>query len=93
MSMDLPGEWNPTAASDVGLPENPEDGRALAFEEYHALLRAAEQLFDEVDRALASLDEGTYGCCGVCGTTLDDRDLMEDPLMTRCASHQVSSGD
>lgn len=91
MSTHLPGEGNAAPAGDADLRESsPEAQRTLAFEEYRTLLQAAEQLFDDMDRALASLDEGTYGNCEVCGTKVDDRDLMEDPLETRCAPHRVA---
>jgi DnaK suppressor protein len=66
--------------------------RAVAAEEYRTLLRAAEHLLDDVDRALASLDDGSYGMCAVCGAPLDDRYLEEDPLAARCAQHRGNSG-
>ncbi len=52
------------------------------------LLHAAERLLDGVDRALTSLDDGTYGTCDVCGDVLDDQDLEGDPLLTRCVAHR-----
>ncbi|HTX63956.1 MAG TPA: hypothetical protein VMD28_09970 [Acidimicrobiales bacterium] len=63
------------------------------LDEYETLLRAVTQLLDDVDRALATLDQGTYGVCEVCGTTLDDGHLGEDPLVTRCAQHRAVRGD
>lgn len=64
----------------------------VAVEEYRTLLRAAERLLDDVDRALAALDGGTYGTCEVCGAAIDDRELEGDALASRCASHP-QSGD
>ena len=58
------------------------------IEEQRMLLQAAERLLDGVDRALARLDDGTYGTCEVCGGALDDGDLEGDPLLTRCAAHR-----
>ncbi len=52
------------------------------------LLQAAERLLDGVDRALTSLDDGTYGTCEVCGDALDDQDLEGAPLLTRCIAHR-----
>ena len=52
------------------------------------LLQAAERLLDGVDRALTSLDDGTYGTCEVCGDALDEQDLEGDPLLTRCVAHR-----
>jgi RNA polymerase-binding transcription factor DksA len=62
----------------------------VAVEEYRALLRAAEATLDGVDRALAALDDGTYGACEVCGAAVDGWELERDPLVTRCSSHRVA---
>ena len=70
---------NERPAEPVPVPE---------IEEQRMLLQAAERLLDGVDRALARLDDGTYGACEACGAALDDRDLEEDPLLTRCAAHR-----
>ncbi|HVC14148.1 MAG TPA: hypothetical protein VND62_04730 [Acidimicrobiales bacterium] len=56
-------------------------------EDYRALLRDAEELLDGVDRALGLLDSGTYGACDVCGASIADGDLEEDPVRTRCPAH------
>ena len=72
--------------------QGPEADHALAVDEYHTLLRAAEQLLDDVDRALASLGDGSYGTCEVCGTAVDDPDLEADPLVKRCAEHRGDLG-
>ena len=85
----LPGEDGVVPASG----HSSEAGRPLAVEEYRALLRSAEELLDDVDRALASLDDGTYGTCEVCGAAVDDRDLEEDPFAARCAPHRSPGGD
>lgn len=72
-------------AADPGAPAA-DDG--LVADEHRALLRAAERLLDGVDRALGSLDDGSYGTCEVCGTSVDDRDLEEDPVLMRCPQHR-----
>ncbi|MGH8988156.1 MAG: TraR/DksA family transcriptional regulator [Acidimicrobiales bacterium] len=69
----------------------PEEDGALAIEEHRAILQAAEQLLDDVDRALASLDDGSYGICEVCGAPVDDADLEEDPVAIRCSLHRVTA--
>lgn len=68
-------------------------GDAVAVDEYRALLHAAEKLLDGVDGALASLDDGSYGACEVCGTPVDDHDLEDDPLARRCTRHLEPQGD
>ena len=66
-----------------------EPGSAPDIEQHRRLVDAAERLLDGVDRALAALDAGTYGTCDVCGAAVDDRDLEEDPLLTRCGAHRA----
>jgi RNA polymerase-binding transcription factor DksA len=50
-------------------------------------LQALESTLDEVERALARLDEGTYGRCEVCGEELDDEQLSADPAARHCRAH------
>lgn len=83
--MAVPEERQHVSENEAGQTES---DRAAAVEEYRTLLRAAEQFLDDVDRALASLDDGSYGVCEVCGTPVDDRDLESDPLTTRCGQHR-----
>jgi hypothetical protein len=40
-----------------------------------------------VDRALARLDDGSYGRCEDCGAAIDDARLAVDPTAARCAAH------
>lgn len=46
----------------------------------------AEEVAD-IERALARLDEGTYGTCEVCGGRLSDAVLDERPAARFCAAH------
>jgi len=52
-----------------------------------ALLAAIDADLEGVERALARLDEGTYGTCEVCGQALGDERLAADPLARRCDQH------
>ena len=38
----------------------------------------------DVDRSLVKLDEGTYGCCDVCGDPIPEGRLEAHPSATRC---------
>jgi RNA polymerase-binding transcription factor DksA len=42
---------------------------------------------DDVDRALARLDAGTYGTCEVCAVALDDAVLADRPAARLCPAH------
>jgi len=52
-----------------------------------SLLDGIEQELADVERALAMLDEGTYGQCEVCGRAIDDEVLARTPTARYCAEH------
>ncbi len=52
-----------------------------------ARLETVEGELAAVDRALARLDDGTYGRCQVCEAPIDDEVLAGDPLAERCSHH------
>jgi DnaK suppressor protein len=49
---------------------------------------ALESKLARVKRALARIDEGTYGVCEVCGADIDPRRLRAAPQSTTCVEHQ-----
>lgn len=56
--------------------------------EDHGLADDAERQRDEIDAALARIDEGTWGTCVVCGQPIDDERLEARPQAERCRQHQ-----
>ncbi|HEX4220668.1 MAG TPA: TraR/DksA C4-type zinc finger protein [Acidimicrobiales bacterium] len=50
---------------------------------------AVEALLDQVDGALARLDDGSYGRCESCGTIIADERLAEIPTARTCAACPV----
>jgi sigma-B regulation protein RsbU (phosphoserine phosphatase) len=42
------------------------------------------RLLEQVDSALARLDGGDYARCLVCGDDIDDKDLLQNPLLEYC---------
>ena len=52
-----------------------------------SLLDGIEQELADVERALAMLDEGTYGQCEACGRAIDDEVLARTPTARYCAEH------
>jgi RNA polymerase-binding transcription factor DksA len=56
-------------------------------DDYGAVLADAERVLDEVDHALALLDDGTYGTCETCGGTIGDDRLEATPTARTCESH------
>ncbi len=47
-----------------------------------------EHLLGQVERALAKMDEGTYGICDRCGTAIEEDRLRAVPYATLCLSDQ-----
>jgi len=52
-----------------------------------SVLDAIEQELADVQRALALLDEGTYGHCEACGRALDEGILTRAPATRFCPDH------
>jgi len=62
------------------------DGEVVAEDEQHrTAVDAVDRLLDEVERALARLDDGTYGRCEACGEPIADDRLAEHPIVSTCA--------
>jgi RNA polymerase-binding transcription factor DksA len=70
-------------SAPAGVREPSERERELA-----ALASLQGDLAD-VDRALARLDEGTYGTCEVCGEAIPDDVLERVPVTRVCAAHDA----
>ena len=51
------------------------------------LLDAVERDLDDVERALRSLDDGTYGSCLVCAAVIPEQLLAVDPVRRTCDAH------
>ncbi|HET8666858.1 MAG TPA: SpoIIE family protein phosphatase [Terriglobales bacterium] len=53
--------------------------------------RDLKRLLDEVDAALARMQDGTYGLCEVCHDAIEPGRLMADPLTRYCLDHLSAS--
>ena len=53
-----------------------------------SILDSVEAELADVERALARLDEGTYGTCEVCGSAIGDERLEVLPAARYCVVHQ-----
>lgn len=51
-----------------------------------ALIEAARQRLQQIDRALARMDEGTYGTCVTCGGPISLERLEARPLSVECVA-------
>jgi DnaK suppressor protein len=59
---------------------------ATSFERDHELtvVNSEREKLSQIDRALASLTEGTYGSCESCGEPIGKMRLMAFPRATLC---------
>lgn len=75
---------NPHDIEELGLIDIIEDtGIAVADIKRREL--------EEMDAALARLDDGTYGDCEVCGTEIDEERLKVRPFAPRCTRCQSAT--
>ena len=70
----------------IAYDENFADSGQVAAEqgENRALVGQLEETLTEVERALAKLDEGTYGVCEVCGKDIGEARLEAMPATRYC---------
>jgi DnaK suppressor protein len=64
------------------------DAGTMTFEREHELSLAnnSRDLLVQVERALARVDEGTYGYCENCGNAIPKARLQAFPKMTLCVT-------
>ena len=78
----------PERGSALGFGKRVGDGTIEAVDRLNQI-GVAERLearLMRVDRALAKLEEGTYGTCDVCGREIDPRRLRAAPESTVCVT-------
>ncbi len=56
-----------------------------------ALIDEVDRLLDQVDGALARLDDGSYGTCTSCGGSIADGDLARSPTSQICSACEAAS--
>ncbi len=66
---------------DVNFDEEGGEGDTIAVERNRdlALAAKAQEMIEEIDRALAKFDEGTYGICEVSGEPIPEERLEAIP--------------
>ena len=76
----------PEAGVNLSFGKRVGDGTTQAVERLSstAVARSVSENLADVDRALAKLDEGTYGSCDECGGPIGAERLEAVPWATRC---------
>lgn len=74
---------------DLAYDDNFADSAQVAAElgENRVLYDQLRRDLDDVERALARMDEGTYGTCEVCGVTIGAERLEVMPATRFCIDH------
>ncbi|MGA2836448.1 MAG: TraR/DksA family transcriptional regulator [Acidimicrobiales bacterium] len=84
-------EWSPGGGDiDPGEADGPieewrDDVVTSEDEAHRTAVDAVDGLLDEVELALARLDDGTYGRCEECGEPIGDERLEELPIVRTCS--------
>lgn len=73
-----------SAAGDQHIADHA--GEMVDREVDESLGANAGQLVREIDRALAKIDDGTYGLCARCGQQIPEERLEAVPYATLCVS-------
>lgn len=78
----------PTDTGGISFGKRVGDGTSIAVERL-TQVAAQEQMLEqleEIARALAKLDEGSYGVCDVCGGPIPEGRLEVHPWAVRCVA-------
>lgn len=85
----LSTEWEATLETpEVGQadPNNTAD-RFEDFEEKSALIIPLEARLEQVESALARIQNGGFGLCRVCSNPIEDARLLVNPAAETCMTH------
>lgn len=83
------GDWEVKLQTEE-LQSADENTEADAIESWHedrAVLAALEVTYRNIKRALEKIEQGTYGICEICGTTIADARLEFLPTARTCQTH------
>ncbi|CAM8642385.1 DksA DnaK suppressor protein [Acidimicrobiia bacterium] len=76
-----------TAAPDTDASFSDTAQVTAEIDEQRSLTAELRELLDDVERALARLDDGTYGTCEICSGEIGDERLAEVPATRFCIEH------
>lgn len=71
---------------EFGDKEEDNAAEVTAFESNLSLEETLEQSLEMINRALAKIEDGSYGLCAKCGKQISEKRLEIMPTATRCAS-------
>jgi RNA polymerase-binding transcription factor DksA len=62
------------------------------WDERQALVATLERRYNDLNRALRKIDDGTFGTCEICATTIEDDRLHVNPAARTCKGHMNDEG-
>jgi RNA polymerase-binding transcription factor DksA len=76
-------------AVDSDIPTHEADAGSVTFdrERDNAFVDDYRGALEQIDHALASIADGTYGKCEVCGRVIPDERLQAMPMASLCMDH------
>lgn len=79
----------PEPGSGIGFGKRVGDSTSMAVERITDVAKQENLLakLAQTERALAKIDEGSYGHCDVCAERIDSERLEFRPYATRCVQH------
>ncbi len=82
-------------AGSNGDDEHDPEGSTIAFEraQVGSLLLEARAYLDDLDRAVARLEAGTYGDCALCGASIAPERLAARPATWSCITCATRSAE
>lgn len=83
-----PADWEPVPA-DTGREADPNDvaEQMEGYGENAAILKDLENRYNDVIKALARIEDGSYGTCEVGEETIEAERLEADPAAATCKAH------
>ena len=87
---DIAGDWEPSAPDLNNPTADPNDvaDSMETFEENAAIEVELEARLLEVTSALARIEIGTYGVCGICKEPIEEARLRANPAASTCIAHR-----
>lgn len=93
----LTGDYRSVVAASLDTnadDEHDPEGATIAFErsQIDALVRQAREHLAEIDRAVARIEDGTYGLCERCAQPIPPARLEARPTASLCVPCSASRG-
>lgn len=84
--------WEASPEASVGddADSNSNADRFEDYEEKTATLKPLQERLDQVEKALAKIEIGSYGECTICGNEIEAERLNANPAAETCIAHLES---